>query len=166
MTEKKESFKIKIAYSYSTILSAKLRNFRKHSLLKYTFSAVIYSVVLTLIRGGNPLSKSGAIFFLNFFLLFICLSVLLMFVSSWLMARKYADKSMIYTFSSSGIHIHNEINKLEEEHDWNWIRSYELTKKALYLLIQSKKPFEIILNRPDLSQEELDSLILWLGNRS
>ena len=157
------SFKKEILYSYATILRAKFRNFRKKSLLKYTAASLIYSGGLIVVRGGKLFTLGSVLVFLNFFLIFLSLSFILMIISSGILARKYQGWKMIYTFSASGIHVRNEMNGQEEDHDWDWIASHELTGRTLFLQVRSSKPFEIILDRDKLSPRELDSILKWLG---
>jgi hypothetical protein len=90
--------------------------------------------------------------------------MIMIFGSSWLLARKHGGNSNLYTFSAEGIHIHNEINGEEEDLGWDWIRSYELTSKALFLQINTKKPFEIILEKEKISTEETDLLVSWFDS--
>ena len=166
MPEEQISFQKTIAFSFSSIFHAKIRNFKKKSLVKYAFSSVILSAGIILNRGGNPLSKSGLLLCLNLFLLLSIFSLFCIYTSSLFMARKLAHKRMIYTFSRRGIHIVNQINGMEEEHDWSWIRSRELTKKAFYLKVRSKRPYEIILDLKKITDTELELLKKWLGDPS
>lgn len=161
MSDNQKSVKKKIAYSYNTILTAKFRNFKKRSFRNYTLSCLLYSVGITVVRGGELFSMNTLFVFVNFFIIVMSLVVIMILGSSWLLARKHGSNSNIYTFSADGIHIHNEINNESEDLGWDWIKSYELTKKALFLQINTKKPFEIILEKEKISTEEIDLLVSW-----
>lgn len=161
MSENQKTVKKKIAYSYNTILTAKLRNLRKRSIRNYTLSCLLFSVGITVFRGGVLLSINTLFVFVSFFLIVVSLVIIIIFGSSWLLIRKHGTKSSLYTFSAEGIHIRNEINNEEENLGWDWIKSYELTNKALFLQINRKKPFEIILKKEKINTEEIDLLVSW-----
>jgi len=158
----RDSVEKRIIYTYSIILRAKIRNFLKKSLLKYTIASLIYAAGMALVRGRALLSAESAFVFINFFLIFLSLSFIFMFISSWILERKFKGWSMIYTFSARGIHVRNEKNGQVEDHGWEWISAYQLTDRTLFLTIRSVKPFEIILDRDKLSLKELALLQGWL----
>ena len=164
MPEAQKTVRKKIAYSYNTILTSKFRNFKKRSFRNYTFSCLLYSIGITVIRGGVLLSQNTLMVFISFFLIVMSLAMIMIFGSTWLLARKHGDNSSIYIFSADGIHIHNEISGEEEDLGWDWIRSYELTNKALFLKINTKKTFEIILEKEKISKEEADLLVSWFDS--
>jgi hypothetical protein len=155
-----------IVYSYTAILTVKIRNFLKKSFWKYTASAALYSVGIRIIRRREILSPATAMIFLNFFLILMCLVFMIIVLSSVLISRKLGSMKMYYTFSPEGIHIFNDLNGHEEEHGWEWILSRELTKKALFLRVDAPKTFEIMLERDKLSEEELVLLTSWMEDKS
>ncbi|MDC7235719.1 MAG: hypothetical protein PQJ58_21025 [Spirochaetales bacterium] len=162
MSEHKKSVTKRIEYSYNSIMTAKFRNFRKKSFRNYTLSCVLYALGITVIRGGELLSLNTLMIFVNFFLIVMSLVMIMIFGSSWLLARKLKGNSNVYTFSADGIHILNEANKEEDTLGWDWIRSYEITRQALCLQINTKKPLEIILEKEKISQEEIELITSWI----
>lgn len=161
MSEDEKTVKKKIACSYNTILTSKFRKFKKRSFRNYTFSCLLYSIGITVVRGGVLLSLNTLMVFITFFLSVMSLAMIMIFGSAWYLARKHGDNSSMYTFSADGIHIQNEVNRVEENLGWDWIRSYEITNKALFLQTDTKKTFEIILDKEKISKEETDLLISW-----
>ncbi len=150
-----------IVYSYMAILTVKIRNFLKKSFWKYTASAALYSIGIRIVRRQELLSSATAMIFLNFFLILMCLVFMMLVLSSILISRKLGGMKMYYTFSPEGIHVFNDLNGHEEEHGWEWILSHELTKKALFMRVDSPHTFEIMLERGTLSEEEIALLIAW-----
>jgi hypothetical protein len=114
---------------------SKARNFLKRSLWRYVFAGLLVTVGIQLSSQRDLFTRTTLYYFLGITFALLLLSVLLMFVSSLILAQTMKSKNMTVSFSEDDISVKYENTGAEEIKHWNWIRSSEETTRFYFLAI-------------------------------
>lgn len=151
------------SHTPSYIMLSKARNFLKRSLWRYIFAALLVTVGIQLSSQEGLFTRTTLYYFLGIMFTLLLLSILLMFVSSFILARKMKSKNMTVSFSQNEIAIKHENTGVEEIKGWNWILSSEETTRFYFLAIDRAPRYELVLPKSKLTDEEKELFSKWLA---
>ncbi len=150
------------SYTPSSMMLVKARNFLKRSLWRYILAGLLGAVGIQLLRRGDLFTGTTLYYFLGVTFTLLLLSLLLMFVSSLMLAQTMKSKKMTVSFSQNEIIVRYENTGAEETKNWNWILSSEETKRYYFLAVNLAPRYELVLSKSKFTDEEKELFNKWL----
>jgi hypothetical protein len=150
------------SHTPSSIMLGKARHFLKRSLWRYIFAALLVTAGIQLSQQRDLFTGTTLYYFLGVTFTLLLLSLLVMFVSTLILAQTMKSKNMAVSFSQDEITIRYENTGVEETKNWNWILSSEETKRFYFFDVSLAPRYGLVLSKSKFTDEEKELFNKWL----
>ena len=135
-------------YTYSTIFTAKMRNFLKKSIWIYFADSAIISCLLWGVNAG------ACLLFLGIFGVLILISLTAMTLSTFFIYQRKKLDDMVISFREPDIEILWENKNIRETKNWDWIQKVKERENVYYLDLAVWPKNTLMIDKSRLSIEE------------
>lgn len=151
-----QKIEVNIQSNKAYLLSRKIMNFLKRSVLRYFVASTLFGVIYPYILGSMLLSVF--VYFIS--LCFLSLTVI--YISSTIQSKNRKFDANV-TFQKDKITVKHLNKNLVEEKDWNWISKSSKDEKAFYFEVLNGKYGEmLVVPLKSISNLEAETLSTWL----
>lgn len=151
-----QKIEVQLQSNKAYLLSRKIMNFFKKSVLRYFVASVLFGVLYPIILGSILFST------LVFFLGMCALSLSVIYISATIQSKSREFDANV-TFEKDKITVQHLNKNLVEEKSWDWISKSSKDDKAFYFEVLNGNYGEMLfIPLKTISNQESETLLTWL----
>jgi hypothetical protein len=149
-----------IVHTYAYIMRGKLRHFTRCSLPRYALASLIVTVGVLMTRSTSITAVQILIRVLVVFGAMALVAMVALYVSAALQARRHTATTIVFRPHTIVIRLPQSSSQLTA--DYAWVGSVRKSATGLVITRQANPPLYIFLDRPQMTDGEIQQLEQWL----